>query len=78
MQFTKVNSGFLSGKRNEDEIWKSYGNKSQTIESINYLDGVRTDRPGSSNDLHFKTHITSLRVTASLKMMWGRHLNRDL
>lgn len=43
---TKVNLGFLSGKRKEDGIWKSYGNKPQNIGSINYLEVIFIDRWG--------------------------------
>lgn len=42
---TKVNSGFLSGERKGDGIWKSYGNESQNVESVNYLDGIH-GQPG--------------------------------
>lgn len=51
---TKVNLGFLSGKRKEDGIWKSYGNKPQNIGSINYLEGIFIDRWGCLDNLHFK------------------------
>ena len=51
---TKVNLGVLSGKRKEDGIWKSYGNKPQNIGSINYLEGIFIDRRDCLDNLHFK------------------------
>lgn len=72
---TKVNSRFLHGERKGDGIWKSYGNESQDVESVNYLDGSHGQR-GRLGGRALETHITPLAATAAPKLDTGEASKR--